>query len=83
MSKSVAIKYTHFVATNKLNLAAEWAEHIASGDYVIDNGTWRNHNPRECKGIEFEFEHDATAFILRNGGMYEKRSPGKDSGINH
>jgi hypothetical protein len=80
---SLALRYTHFVATLQLKVAAEWGENIATGDYFIDTGGWRDYNPRECKGIEFEFEHDAMTFLHRVGGVYEKRSPVRDTGINY
>lgn len=78
---SVYIRYPHFVATRQLIQAAEWGEHIAEGNYFIDNGSWRDYNPREVAGIEFEFEHDAITFVNRMGGVYEVRSPATDAGI--
>jgi len=82
MTQSRAAKYIHFVATRQIEVAAEWGEHLADGDYFIDNGGWRDYNPREEAGIEFEFEHDALTFVNRFGGVYEVRSPAKDAGIN-
>ena len=81
MAQSLAIRYSHFVATRQLVVAAEWGEHIATGNYYIDNGGWRDYTPREQAGIEFEFEHDAITFVNRVGGVYEVRSPAKDAGI--
>ena len=83
MSKSLAIKYVHFVGTVQLELAEKWGASQSTGGYVIDTGAWRDYNPREEKGIEFEFEHDAMTFLHRVGGVYETRSPAKDAGINH
>jgi hypothetical protein len=73
MLASRSIKYQHFVATKQLQVAAEWGENIATGNYFIDNGGWRDYNPREQAGIEFEFEHDALTFVNRVGGTYEVR----------
>lgn len=81
MTKSRCIKYIHFVATSNTDIAAAWAGRYATGHYEIDNGAWRDYNPRECRGIEFEFEHDAMTFLHRFGGVYEVRSPAKDAGI--
>ena len=83
MIKSTRIQYTYFVGTVQLELADKWGASQATGGYVIDTGAWRDCNPREAKGIEFEFEHDAVTFLHRCGGTLEERSPGKDLGINH
>lgn len=81
--KSLAKKYIHFVATKQLAAAEEWAKTAGTGGFVIDRGAWRDYNPVEEVGIEFEFEHDALTFLHHFGGVFKyRRSPGKDLGIN-
>ena len=79
--KSTFIKYPYFVKTNSLDVAREWAEKHSTGKYQIDTGAWRDYNPQEEKGIEFEYEHDALTYLHRFGGTLVTRSPVKDAGI--
>lgn len=83
-TQSLAKKYIFFVATKQLAAAQEWAKTAGTGGFVIDRGTWRDRNPVEEVGIEFEFEHDALTFVHHYGGVFKyRRSPGKDLGINN
>jgi hypothetical protein len=80
---SLAKKYIHFVATKQLQAAEEWATTVGTGGFVIDRGAWRDYNPTDTVGIEFEFEHDALTFLYHFGGILEQRtSPRTDLGIN-
>ena len=69
----VAIKYPHFVMNPNRAKLQLWAESHARGDYVFDNGNWRDHSPSESKGVEFELYEDAMMAVRKFGGSYHKR----------
>jgi len=68
-----AIKFSHFVMNPQRAKIQLWAESHARGEYVFDNGDWRDHVPSETKGVEFELYEDAMLAVRKFGGSYHKR----------
>jgi len=77
----LAIRFEHFIETNRRSALQNWADSHARGDYVFDSGGWRDYAPESHAGIEFEREDDALAAFRQFGGKYYKRKvPTTDDG---
>lgn len=68
-----AIRFTHFVKTDRRQDSQAWLESTTRGDYVFDSGGWRDYATKQERGIEFEKLDDAKLFIRKFGGQYAER----------
>lgn len=70
---NTAIRFKHFIKTNKRHEVQDWLNSQLRGEYEFDSGGWRDYALLQERGVEFECEDDAKKFLLQFGGEFSLR----------